>query len=149
MRCHHPSSGGRATAQFFSLTGLRSAFAIPGGNCMVASNTAETLLQLAAGYWVPRCLHAVANLGVADALEDTPQTAAALADAIGADPEALNRVLRLLSAYGVFEYRDGLVAHSPASRLLRADHPRSMRSLARMCGLSALWDAVGELEYSI
>jgi hypothetical protein len=116
---------------------------------MVESNPAETLLQLAAGYWVPRCLHAVANLGVADALEDTPQTAAALADATGADPEALNRVLRLLSAYGVFEYQNGLVAHSPASRLLRADHPQSMCSLARMLGLSAMWDAVGELEYSI
>ena len=64
-------------------------------------------------------------------------------------PEALNRALRLLSAYGVFEYRNGRVAHSPASRLLRADHPRSMRSLARMFGLSGLWEAVGELEYSI
>ncbi len=77
---------------------------------MVASNPVETLLQLAAGYYVPRCLHAVANLGVADALDDTPQTAAALAQATGADAAALNRVLRLLSAYGVFEYRNGRIA---------------------------------------
>jgi hypothetical protein len=116
---------------------------------MPASNPVETLLQLAGGYYVSRCLHAIANLGVASALDDTPRTAAELAQATGADPEALNRVLRLLSAYGVFEYRNGVVAHSPASRLLRADHPRSMRSLARMFGLSALWDAVGDLEYSI
>ena len=116
---------------------------------MVASNPVETLLQLAGGYYVARCLHAVANLGVADALDDTPQTAAALAQETGADAEALNRVLRLLSAYGVFEYRNGLVAHSPASRLLRADHRQSMRSLARMFGQPGLWDAVGELEYSI
>ena len=116
---------------------------------MAASNPAEALLQLAAGYWVSRCLHAVASLGVADALADTPQTATALADATGSDPGALDRVLRLLSAYGVFEYRNGLVAHSPASRLLRADHPQSMRSLARMLGESALWASVGELEYSI
>lgn len=116
---------------------------------MNASNPIETLLQLAAGYYLPRCLHAVANLGVADALDDDPQTSAALAQATGADPEALNRVLRLLSAYGVFEYKNGLVAHSPASRLLRTDHPHSMRSLGRMFGLPGLWQSVGELEYSI
>ena len=115
----------------------------------MATNPVETLLQLAAGYYLPRCLHAVANLGVADVLDNTPQPVAALAQATGADPAALDRVLRLLSAYGVFEFREGRVAHTAASRLLRADHPRSMRSLARMFGLSGLWEAVGELEYSI
>jgi hypothetical protein len=104
---------------------------------------------MAAGFYVPRCLHAVANLGVADALGDTPQTAARLADATGADGAALDRALRLLSAYGVFEHRDGLISHTPASRLLLADHPQSMRSLVRMFGLPVFWGAVGELEHSI
>src|SRR5882762_8889408 len=116
---------------------------------MAASNPFDTLLQVAGGYCVPRCLHAVANLGVADALDDTPQTAVALAAATGADSAALDRVLRLLSAYGVFEHQNGLIAHTPASRLLRADHPQSMRPLARMFGLPALWAVVGELEQSI
>jgi len=84
---------------------------------MAASNPFDTLLQMAGGYCVPRCLHAVANLGVADALDDTPQTAVALAAATGADSAALDRVLRLLSAYGVFEHQNGLIAHTPASRL--------------------------------
>ncbi len=40
---------------------------------------------MAAGYCLPRCLHVIANLGVADALEETPQTAAELAAAVGAN----------------------------------------------------------------
>jgi hypothetical protein len=108
-----------------------------------------TILQVAAGAVLPRCLHAVANLGVADAIDDMPMSADALAAATGTHPEALARALRLLAANGVFEYRDGLFAHSPASRLLRSDHPQSMRQLARMFGLDAFWKVIGDLEYSI
>src|SRR5437016_11019037 len=112
---------------------------------MAETDPFDTLLQIAGGSCVPRCLHVVANLGVADALADTPQTAAALAAATGADGAALDRVLRLLSAYGVFEHRKGLIAHTPASLLLRGDHPQSMRPLARMFGLPAIWAAMGKL----
>ena len=108
-----------------------------------------TILQVAAGAVLPRCLHAVANLGVADALTDTPQSADTLAEVTGANPDALARALRLLAANGIFEYRDGLFAHTPASLLLRSDHPHSLRQLARMFGLNALWPVVGEIEYSI
>ena len=106
-----------------------------------------TILQVAAGAVLPRCLHAVANLGVADAIDDMPMSADALAAATGTHPEALSRALRLLAANGVFEYRDGLFAHSPASRLLRSDDPQSMRQLARMFGLDAFWTMIGDLEY--
>ena len=75
-----------------------------------------TILQVAAGAVLPRCLHAVANLGVADALNDKPLSAESLAESTGAHPEALARALRLLAANGVFEYRDGLFAHSDASQ---------------------------------
>jgi hypothetical protein len=112
-------------------------------------NPAETLLQLAGGAVLPRCLHAVANLGVADVLGDTPQPAAALAAATGSHPEALDRALRLLSAYGVFQRFDGGYGHSAASRLLRADHPHSMRPMARMMGLPMFWASIGELEHSV
>lgn len=109
----------------------------------------ETILQLASGAVLPRCLHAIANLGVADALGDRPQSAEMLAAATGAHPEALARAMRLLVANGVFQYSDGLFSHSAASRLLRADHPQSLRQLARMFGLDALWPVVGDIEYSI
>lgn len=116
---------------------------------MTAINPVDALLQLSAGYYVSRALHAVADLGVADALGDIPQPAASLAAATGADAGALDRVLRLLALYGIFEYRDGAVAHTSGSRILRQDHPQSMRSLVRMFGLPGFWAAVGELGSAI
>ena len=116
---------------------------------MTAVNPVESLLQLSAGYYVSRALHAVAELGVADALDDVPQPSAALAARTASHPGALDRVLRLLAQYGVFEYQDGLITHTPASRLLRQDHPQSMRSLVRMFGLPGFWAVVGELHSAI
>jgi hypothetical protein len=111
--------------------------------------SSATILQIASGAVLPRCLHAVANLGVADALGDTAQSADMLAEAVGANPDALARALRLLAANGVFAYSDGVFAHTAASRLLRSDHPQSLRQLARMFGLNAMWSVVGDIEYSI
>ena len=62
-------------------------------------NPFDTLLQMAGGYCLPRCLHVVADLGVADALDETPRTASDLAASVGAHPDALSRVLRLLAAH--------------------------------------------------
>jgi hypothetical protein len=116
---------------------------------MITVNPVESLLQLSAGYYVSRALHAVADLGVAEALGETPQCASALAKATAADPGALERVLRLLASYGIFDYSDGVIAHTPMSRMLRQDHPQSMRSLVRMFGLPGFWAAVGELGSTI
>jgi len=116
---------------------------------MTNANPVESLLQLSAAYYVSRSLHAVADLGIADALGDTPQASAALAAATGTHHGALDRVIRLLSLYGVFQYADGVVSHSPSSRLLRQDHPQSMRSLVRMFGLPGFWSAVGELAAAV
>lgn len=116
---------------------------------MTEPNPVSTLLQIAGGYCVPRCLHVVANLGVADALDETPRTAAELAAAVGAHPDALDRVLHLLSAHSVFEVQDNKFRHSPASRLLRTDHPQSMRAFARMIGLPVMWTLYQALEHSV
>lgn len=96
-----------------------------GGARMITVNPVDALLQLSASYYVSRALHAVAELGVADALDETPQPARSLAAATAADAGALDRVLRLLALYGIFEYVDGVVAHTSASRMLRQDHPQS------------------------
>jgi hypothetical protein len=69
-----------------------------------------------------------------------------LASATGVHAEALGRLLRLLSGYGVFQQRDGRYGHTPMSRLLRTDHPQSIRPLVRMLGLPIFWASVGELE---
>jgi hypothetical protein len=113
------------------------------------SNPAQTVLNLAVAYWASRCLHLVAELGVADALGDEPQTAEVLARACGAKPQALHRVLRALANHGVFDHDGERFAHNAASRTLRTDAAGSMRSLARMMGLKVHWDAYGELEFAL
>lgn len=109
----------------------------------------QIIMNLASGYWVPRCLHLVAELGVADLIDDGPQSAESLAKSVGAHPDALRRVLRALAAQGVFEEADGGFRHSPASRLLRTDHPASQRAYAQMMGLPIHWGAYGELGHAI
>ena len=116
---------------------------------MSESNPFATIQQIAGGYCLPRCLHVVADLGVADALGETPRTAADPAAAVGAHPGALGRVLRLLAAHGVFAVQGGMVCHTSASRLLRDDHPRSMRAFARMFGLPLNWALFGALGHAV
>lgn len=116
---------------------------------MLQTNSAQLIRQMAAGHVLPRCLHVVAELGVADALDDSPRTAAELARDVGADADALHRVLRLLAAHGVFELTGDRFGHSAASHLLRSDHPRSMRPLARMMGLPIKWATYGMLEHAV
>jgi hypothetical protein len=109
----------------------------------------ETLFRIAGGYLLVRSLHAVANLGVADALGEEPAPVSALAKATAIDADALGRVLRLLAADGVFEVSGDTVRHTPASRLLRQDHPQSMRALVRMLGLPLNWQVAEHLEESL
>ena len=107
------------------------------------------IMQLTTACWTSRCLHIIAELGVADALGDLPQSTEALAKATGTQPLALYRVLRLLASVGIFEWKDGTWHHTEASRLLRADHPASLRDYVRMLGLPVFWDAFGDLEHSL
>jgi O-methyltransferase domain len=116
---------------------------------MIEPNPFETLRQIAGGYCLSRGLHIVADLAIADKLDEAPRTAAELAMSVGAHPEALGRVLRLLSAYGVFETFGDKFGHSPASRMLRTDHPQSMRDYVRMWGLPPFWASYGEMEQAV
>ena len=101
------------------------------------------------GFTLPRALHVIAELGVADALDDAPLGVETLAVATGTNPGALGRVLRVLSAHGVFERQQGNYTHSPASRLLRSDHPQSMRSFVRMQGIPALWHIWEHFDHAV
>src|SRR5256884_7840384 len=97
------------------------------------------LVEISAGYWLPRALHVVADLAIADALDQEPRSAADLAKEVGADADALDRVLRLLASHGVFDRRSGKYAHNALSRALRSDHPQSMRAYVRLVGLPVFW----------
>jgi hypothetical protein len=103
------------------------------------------LVEMSVGYWLPRVLHVVADLGVADALDKTPRLVDELAKDVGANADALDRLLRLLASHGVFERREGRYAHNALSLALRSDHPQSMRAYVRLVGLPVFWSSWGAL----
>jgi len=119
------------------------------GENMMPKSPIDTLMEISMGFTMCRSLHVIAELGVADALGDTPLSAAALASATGTNSDALNRALRVLSAHGVFASQDGVYVHTPASRLLRSDHPQSMRSFVRMQGIRALWHVWEDFDHAL
>ncbi len=108
-----------------------------------------SLVEMSAGYWLPRALHVVADLGVADVLDEEPRSALHLAKEVGADAGALDRVLRLLASHGVFHRRGGQYGHNTLSRVLRSDHPHSMRAYVRLVGLPIFWETWGALEQAV
>jgi hypothetical protein len=116
---------------------------------MSETDAFETLRQISGGYCLSRALHMLAELNVADVLDESAQSAAELAKLVGANADALQRILRLASAHGVFQQEGDKFRHSAASRMLRSDHPRSMRAYVRMWGLEIFWDAYRKLEHSV
>lgn len=112
---------------------------------MATTAPEDVIKNLAIAHVLSRCLHVVADFGVADALGDRPVPAADLAQRVGLDPDALARILRLLAAHGVFAPGPLGYSHTPASRLLKTDDPRSLRPLVRMRALPAIWHGFTEL----
>lgn len=109
----------------------------------------QQLMQMAMGKFVSRMITLVANLGVADHLAE-PTSVVTLANATGANPDALYRVLRALAAVGVFVESDGRTfALTPVGAVLRSDHPRSARAMCRMLNDSWNWAAWGALDHSV
>jgi hypothetical protein len=49
----------------------------------------------------------------------------------------------------VFDRRDGGYGHTSSSRLLRSDHPMSMRAFAQMMGLPFIWGSLAELRHAV
>ena len=109
----------------------------------------DTLTGALGGLFVGHALASVARFGVADALDDTPRTAQELAEATGANPEALGRVLRLLAAHGVFAASGERFNHTGASRMLRSDHPQSWRDFAATFGTESTAKRLGYFDYSL
>lgn len=116
----------------------------------MSHNEAEAMLQLCSGFLTARSLQVVAEFGIADLLDDQPRTASELAAEVAVDPDALHRVLRLLAAHGVFAPDgDSRWRHTAASRLLRSDHPTSLRAFVRLSGLPHSWQSLAELPHTI
>jgi hypothetical protein len=84
------------------------------------------LLHLVGGFMLTQTIAAFVRLGIPDLVAERPRTAAELAEASGADPDAVRRGLRALASVGVFVEEDGVVRHTELSELLRSDVPESV-----------------------
>lgn len=109
----------------------------------------ELIWGLATATVVSRTLHVIAELGIADHIEDAPVPVEALAAACDASTDALDRALALLAAHGVFARDGGGYRHREASRLLRSDHPMSMRAFPRMMGSASFTASFGQLDHAL
>jgi len=108
---------------------LRFSFDEPSSEAAVAEALADRWADLYASV----CTCEIAELGVADRLTEESMTAAELAQAVGAHPDALRRAMRLVASYGIFvETRDGRFQHSGMSRVMQSSHPRSQRDWLRL-----------------
>src|SRR5436190_4673608 len=96
-------------------------------------NPAQTIAQLASGYWVSQALYVAAKLGIADRLSTGPQPVDTLATACGADAAALYRLLRALASLGIFaETAERHFALTPLAEPLLSDAPDSKRAMVLM-----------------
>ena len=108
------------------------------------------MMGLITGYWVSQAVGVVALLGVADQLGEGPRRSDDLARAVGADPGALYRVLRLLASLGVFaEAAPGSFTLTPLGETLRSDAPDSVRNFAITETAPGHWLPWGRLHESV
>ena len=99
------------------------------------------LARLIDGYLTTQLLYVAAKLGVADVLADGPRTGREVADAVGADPDALTRMLRGLVLEDVLaEDGNGRFALTSVGECLRHGVPGSQRGAILVRG-ELYWSA--------
>jgi hypothetical protein len=109
------------------------------------TSSARELARLIDSYLTTQLLFVAARLGVAEVLADGPRTGREVAEAVGADPDALTRVLRGLTLEGVLaEGDDGRFALTPLGECLREGVPGSQRGAALARG-ALYWPAAAGL----
>jgi SAM-dependent methyltransferase len=91
--------------------------------------------QLSTAPWLSQAMYAAAKLGIADLLVDGSRPVEELAQASGAHPDTLYRLLRALASVEIFaEPRPRAFALNPAAAQLRSDRPDSVRHVVIMHG---------------
>lgn len=108
------------------------------------------LLEMATGAWTTQTMYVAAKLGVADQLASAPASAADIAPRVGADPDALYRLMRALASKGLLRHRrNDTFALTRVGQTLRSDAPGSMRDMVLFIGHQARWEDWGSLLHSV
>jgi hypothetical protein len=117
---------------------------------MTATEPLIELMRLINGYQVSQALHVAATLGVADHLKDGPKSCDRLAQACGAHPASLYRLLRALAAVGLFhESGKREFTLTRLGTCLTGDAAGSARDYARWIGTAGQWGSWGNLLHSL
>jgi hypothetical protein len=83
-------------------------------------------------------------------LREGPQSADAIAESVGADPDAVYRLMRMLASRGVFTSQPNRrFALTPMGEALRTDAPDSMRGYVLFVGDPLHWEHWGQLSRSV
>ncbi|TDC08150.1 hypothetical protein E1267_11070 [Nonomuraea longispora] len=110
---------------------------------------AEAVFRLSNGMSVAAIVLAAARLRIADAVGDGPRSVSDIAARLGADEDALTRMLRALAAFGIFRQVDPTTyVHTEMSRAMRTDHPERLHDRL-MTGGDWGWTMWGRLPEAI
>jgi hypothetical protein len=113
------------------------------------SDTYVQTALLMRGQQISQMIHAAAELGIADPVGEG-RDVGELAAEVGAVPEKLQRLLRAMSAFGLFAVdADGRVTHTERSSLLRSDSVPTLHYAARFWGMPSMWATWGELVHTL
>lgn len=108
------------------------------------------LRQLATAYQISQAVSVAARLGLAELLADGPRAADELAALTGTHTPSLFRLLRALTAFGVFdEVAPGRFALTPIGDGLRADALHSLRDAVVMWGSENFWQTTADLLHCV
>jgi hypothetical protein len=92
------------------------------------------VMELILATWLSQAITAAAQLGIADALAAGPLTAEELGQEVGADPDAVARLMRALISRGIFRRRGNRFGLNALGDTLRSDAPVSMAGAALFFG---------------
>lgn len=85
---------------------------------------AAVMMELILNAWVAQAITTAADLGVADALAGGPLSGEQLAERVGADADALRRLMRALIGIGIFrQHGDGRYALTRSRQPCAPTHP--------------------------
>lgn len=117
---------------------------------LAPASPAVVLGNLIMGFRTTQLLHVAAKLGIADLLSQGPRHSHDLAQEVGAEPQALYRVLRALASLAIFaEREDGRFELTPLAQLLQSHGPGSLRDLAVLYGEEWVWHTYGALWHTV
>jgi hypothetical protein len=130
---------------------VRAGMALRAGVGFVLRNVVPevALYDMASGVGYTMLLGVVADLGVAELLEEEPMIAHRIAHRTKTDADAIHRVLRALASRGVFKLRkDGRFENNRVSRQLLRSKPSRLRDFCEYFASAAnvrAWSVLGDV----